>query len=48
MRMDGHAATYVRICRMAPYLPKMSYISSGLILNGKFLRGDIEKREESG
>lgn len=28
--------TYTRICRMAPYLPKMSYISSEVILYGKF------------
>eukprot|EP00964_Phaeocystis_antarctica_P153974 scaffold122442_cov69-Phaeocystis_antarctica.AAC.4 len=25
----------MRICRMAPYFPKISYISSGVILKGK-------------
>lgn len=29
--------TYTRICRIAPYLPKISYISSDVILYGKFL-----------
>ena len=29
--------THIRICRMAPYLPKISYISSDVILNGRFL-----------
>ena len=25
-----------RICRIAPYFPKMSYISSAVMLNGRF------------
>lgn len=36
---------------MAPYLPKMSYISSDEILNGRFLSGQTvtkEKREGGG
>ena len=30
-------ATHTLICRMAPYLPKMSNISSGVMLKGRFL-----------
>jgi hypothetical protein len=29
---------------MAPYLPKMSYISSAVMLNGKLLRAHATKR----
>ena len=29
--------THTLICLMAPYLPKMSYISSAVILYGRFL-----------
>lgn len=32
-----------RTCRIAPYLPKMSYISSAEILKGRFLEG-IERK----
>lgn len=32
----GHP-THKRICRMAPNLPKMSYISSVVMLKGRFL-----------
>ena len=32
---DGTCALPSRICLIAPYLPKMSYISSGVILNGR-------------
>lgn len=28
---------YILICLIGPYLPKMSYISFDVILNGKFL-----------
>ena len=30
--------THKRICRMAPNLPKMSYISSVVMLKGRFLQ----------
>ena len=30
--------THSLICRIAPYLPKISYISSGEISNGRFLQ----------
>lgn len=30
-------STYNLICRIAPYFPKMSYISSAVILKGRFL-----------
>ena len=29
--------TYNRICLIAPYFPNISYISSAVILNGRFL-----------
>lgn len=33
--------TYTLICLMAPYFPKMSYISSAVILYGRFLTYNI-------
>ena len=36
--------TYSRICRTAPYLPKMSYISSAVMLNGRFLQQSARER----
>ena len=33
-----HTITYSLICRIAPYLPNMSYISSVEISNGRFLK----------
>lgn len=33
----SNLCTYTLICRIAPYLPKISYISSDVILYGKFL-----------
>jgi len=33
----AQVTTYTRICRIAPYFPNMSYISSAVILYGKFL-----------
>ena len=33
--------TYTRICLMAPYFPNMSYISSAVILYGKFFMYNI-------
>jgi len=34
---DNVAITYTRICRIAPYFPNISYISSAVILYGRFL-----------
>ena len=31
--------SHILICRIAPYFPKISYISSEVMLNGRFLKG---------
>lgn len=36
------------ICLMGPYLPKMSYISSEVILKGRLLEGAVLEGEEEG
>ena len=33
--------TYILICLMGPYFPNMSYISSAVILKGKFRTNNI-------
>src|SRR5438046_2697708 len=37
-------ATYARICRIAPYFPNMSYISSAVILYERFLDCSVNEK----